>query len=495
VVEGPVGGSVGLSLEDVKLRVLRPPSNELSCVERYAIPTPQKPLYYVCITGDMYVVYDSISTERGLPEILAKVEERLYDVLVGEESIADLLESVRDERVRHIIERQYVGYGVLEAFLQDPNITNVYVMSDRPVQVHHRTYGRLPTNVVLSRDEAMELALRFAAAAGKPLSEATPLASFIEPRYEARVSVVFLSDVTMRRSITIDIRRPSEAPWTVLKLIHLKSLSIEEAAFLWLMVKYKVPILIVGELMSGKTTLATALLALIPPGSRVFTAEDAPEIRIPATYWTRTTTREFGEYRLSYFDLLKVGVRLSQDYIIVGEIRGEEAREWAHSILLGHGAITTFHAESPEAALLRLLAPPISVDPQVLKALNVFVKTNVVEREPGRRVFRHEVYVHEEERIKPLFTYNPTTDTIECVVENPIANLKFIDRIVLAHRVSREVLEEEYRAMVEVIDETYREALAKDPALETPTFRELAEILYSSLSERLRGRAYTIRRL
>jgi hypothetical protein len=52
VVEGPVGGSVGLSLEDVKLRVLRPPSNELSCVERYAVPTPQKPLYYVCITGE-----------------------------------------------------------------------------------------------------------------------------------------------------------------------------------------------------------------------------------------------------------------------------------------------------------------------------------------------------------------------------------------------------------------------------------------------------------
>jgi len=123
VVEDSVGGSVGLSLEAVKLRVLRPPSNELNCVERYAIPTPQKPLYYVCITGDMYVVYDSISTERGLPEVLARVEERLYDVLVGEESIADLLESVRDERVRHIIERQYVGYGVLEAFLQDPNVS------------------------------------------------------------------------------------------------------------------------------------------------------------------------------------------------------------------------------------------------------------------------------------------------------------------------------------------------------------------------------------
>jgi len=484
---------VGIDSGVVKLRLLEPPSAEPSCVERYTVPSPQRAFYHVCITGDAYVVYDAIALEPKSSKLLAKVEERLYDVLVGEESIADLLEDIKDERVRHIIERQYIGYGVLEPFLLDPNVTNVYVMSNKPVQVHHRVYGRLPTNITLSQDEAMEIALRLAAAAGKPLSEAMPLASFIEPRYEARVSVVFLSDITMRRSITIDIRKPAETPWTILKLIHLGSLSIEEAAFLWLMVKYKVPVLIVGELMSGKTTLATALLALVPPGSRVFTAEDAPEIRVPTTYWTRTTTREYGEYPLSYFDLLKVGVRLSQDYIIVGEIRGEEAREWAHAVLLGHGAITTFHAESPEAALLRLVAPPISVDPQVLKALNVFVKTNVIEREPGRRVFRHEVYVHEEGMIKPLFTYNPATDTIECNVDNPIRSLKFIDRVVLAHRVTREALEEEYRAMVSVLEETYREALARDPTLETPTYKELAEVLYRKLSERVRKLPHSTR--
>ena len=481
---------MSIDLESIKLKLLKPPVTELSCIEKYNIPSPQRQLYVVCITEGNYIVYDVVTLDPMALKNLSKIEERLYDVLVGEESLTDLLDEVKDERFKHIIERQYAGYDVLEPFFLDPNIINIHVMVNRPIQVHHRVYGRLNTNIILNSDEAVELALRFAAAAGKPLSEATPLASFIEPRYESRVSIVFLSDVTMRRNITIDIRKLTETPWTILKLIHMGSLSIEETAFLWLMVKYKVPILIVGGLMTGKTTLATSLLALIPPGCRVFTVEDTPEIRIPATYWTRTTTREYGEYPISVFDLLKTGVRLSQDYIIVGEIRGEEAREWAHSILLGHCAITTFHAESPEAAILRLLSPPISLDPQVIKMINVFVKTNVVEKEPNKRVFRHEVYVHDENIIKPLFTYNPTKDTIESNVENPIESFKFIDRIILTHRVSREILEREYKAMINVLEETYREALTRDPTLETPTYRELAEILYKKLYEKMQRSSF-----
>ncbi|MEM1529460.1 MAG: hypothetical protein QXQ51_04615, partial [Desulfurococcaceae archaeon] len=72
-------------------------------------------------------------------------------------------------------------------------------------------------------------------------------------------------------------------------------------------------------------------------------------------------------------------------------------------------------------------------------------------------------------------------------IENPIRAFRFIDRIVLAHRVPKEVLEREYQAMVETIKETYREALEKDPTLETPTYKELPEILYRRLEGKLRS--------
>lgn len=476
---------------ELKLRVLKPPPNGVKCAVEYSIPSETNPLYRVCIANSLYHVYDAVLLEPSIEKAMKSLESKLYDLLVESFDIVEDLRKLRgfDTRLIHIAERQLIGYGLLEPFFMDPDIANVHVLPGKPVQVIHRVYGRLKTNIVLSNEEVREYAMRLAAAAGKPVSEATPLLSFVEPRYEARVTVIYQSDVTMKKSMVVDIRKPTEKPWTILKLIHLGSLSFEEAAFLWLMVKYKVPIIIVGELFSGKTTLATALLALIPPGSRVMTIEDAPEIRIPAEYWTRTTTREFGEYKVSVFDLVKTSVRLSLDYIIIGEVRGGEAREWANAILLGHGAITTFHAETPEAALLRLVLPPISVDHQVINALNVFVKTNVFELRPGKTVFRHEVYIHEEARVTPLFIYDRNTDSIvlsEYFKDKDVFNtLKFLDRVVLARRVTRDMLREEYRAMIDVLRETYLEYSKIDPNLDTPSHNELPKILYSRLQEKL----------
>ena len=316
------------------------------------------------------------------------------------------------------------------------------------------------------------------------ISEATPLASFIEPRYETRVSVVYYSDVTLRRGLTVDIRKQPKKPWSILKLIDMKTLTPEEAAFLWLVVKYKIPVMIVGEMMSGKTTVATAILNLIPPKSKIMTIEDAPEIRLCTPYWTRTTTRDSPENPVTVFSLLRVALRLSVDYVVVGEVRGEEARDWAQAILLGHGAVTTFHADSPQSALLRLTTPPISVNPQALRMLNVFVKMIPFRRDASLER-RAEIYVYDEEKLIPLYTYDPVRDvtTLNPSTENPIKSFAFFKRVGLAHGISLDDLEREFDCMKKIISEVYSEAKSKDPKLETPDVCELSEILYKKLHE------------
>lgn len=472
---------------DIKLKVLTKPE-DVECVSTYSLPSSNSPIYNVCITNNgKYIIYDLLSKEKGIDESIKKLEEKLVDLLMESDDILNDLKRRKgvDKKLLYIVERQLTGYGLLEALFQDPEIVNMHIIPNKPIQIIHRVYGRLESNIVLSNDEVREYAMRLASIAGKSISEAIPIASFIEPRYESRVTIIYQSDITMKRSMIIDIRRPVEKPWTILKLIQLGSLSIEEAAFLWLMVKYKVPIVIVGEIFTGKTTLATAILSLVPPWSRVMTIEDAPEIRIPIEYWTRTTIREYGERKIGVFDLVKTSVRLSLDYIIIGEIRGEEAREWANAILLGHGAITTFHAESPESALIRLVSPPISVDPQVVNLLNVFVKTNLIELQPGRQVFRHEVYIHEDARVKPLFIYNRAIDKIvisEYYRDKDIFNeLKFIEKICNARRVSKEALREEYKAMINALTTIYNEYSSIDPLLDKPSYIELPRLLYNKL--------------
>ena len=108
---------MSIDLESIKLRLLTPPASELKCVERYIVPSPQKPLYSICITGSTYVVWDSVAEDPVAVNELPRIEEKLYDVLVGDESLVDLIEEIKDERLKHIVEREYMGYGALEYVL------------------------------------------------------------------------------------------------------------------------------------------------------------------------------------------------------------------------------------------------------------------------------------------------------------------------------------------------------------------------------------------
>jgi len=181
---------------------------------------------------------------------------------------------------------------------------------------------------------------------------------------------------------------------------------------------------------------------------------------------------------------LRVALRLSVDYVVVGEVRGEEARDWAQAILLGHGAVTTFHADSPQSALLRLTTPPILVNPQALKMLNVFIKMIPFRRETTLER-RAEIYVYDEEKLIPLYTYDPASDIVSLnpAIKSPIKSFGFFKRASLAHGISLDDLEREFECMKKIIADVYTEAKSRDPFLESSDVCELSEILYKKLHE------------
>jgi len=459
-------------LEVLKVELLKPVAG-VECVRSYTV----RDLYRVCITSSgEYIVSDVVAEVMGEDQI-AKILRRY--AAGGERQRLD-------PRVEHVLDRSVNGYGVLDALLLDENVVDVFAISGIPVSIVHKEFGRLKTNIVLSDEQLSEIILRASSLSGKSVSERRPIPSFMEPRFQSRFSVVYKSDINARRYIALDIRRQPLNPWSVFKLVDLGTFSLEEAAFLWLMVKYRVPIMVLGELFTGKTTTINAILSMIPPDSRVFTIEDAPELAAPSRYWIRTITREDVDNpqdRISVFSLLKIAVRMSVDYIIVGEVRGEEARDWAQAILLGHGGLTSFHASTVEAALLRLRSPPIEVPEQALKYLNVFIKMEPLPTEAGvglRRVTK--LYAHDDGKVQLVYTYNPAKNEIDRVFD-PF-NLNFIARIAKGYGLRIEDLRGELGAMVEVLGESMVELLKRYGDTSSIPYSIVPQTLYSKLEER-----------
>lgn len=116
-------------------------------------------------------------------------------------------------------------------------------------------------------------------------------------------------------------------------------------------------ILIVGATGSGKTTTLSALLKELDNQSRVLILEDTDEIDPPNPLSAKLLTRETSPALRGYDlgQLLKESLRMKPDRLVVGEVRGGEAKDLLMALSTGHqGSFATLHASSAQEALLRL---------------------------------------------------------------------------------------------------------------------------------------------
>jgi len=123
---------------------------------------------------------------------------------------------------------------------------------------------------------------------------------------------------------------------------------------------------------------------------KIVTVEEVPELSPPVTNWTQLNSREsfnFGDGPsgdISLFDLIKVSLRYRPDYVIVGEIRGEEAYVLFQALATGHGGLCTMHADSIDRVVKRLTSPPMNVSEVYIPLMNIALYIQRVEL-PDRR--------------------------------------------------------------------------------------------------------------
>jgi len=169
-------------------------------------------------------------------------------------------------------------------------------------------------------------------------------------------------------------------------------------SYLWLLVQYKMNLLIAGGTASGKTTLLNAIAFFISPEARVVSIEDTRELNLPRENWLPSVARgatgakDAGEITL--FTLLKSSFRQNPDYVIVGEVRGKEAFVLFQGMASGHSSISTLHADSVDTVIKRLETPPIELSPTLLNVLDcVCIMTHAIVNKQETRKLREIVEI------------------------------------------------------------------------------------------------------
>ncbi|WP_394356108.1 CpaF family protein [Thermococcus stetteri] len=331
----------------------------------------------------------------------------------------------RIEVLAEMIVQQMVGYGKLDSLVRDDNLEEIMVIgTNRPVYVWHRRFNMCKTNIVFDNEkEILNIIERIAREVGRRIDQQSPLLDARLPdgsRVNATIPPISLDGPT------ITIRKFKKDPLTIIDLIKYGTMSSEVAAFLWLLVDglgvKPANILVSGGTGSGKTTTLNSIAMFIPPSERVISIEDTAELQLPVEHWVRLETRPpnlEGKGEVTMDDLVRNTLRMRPDRIIVGEVRGPEARTMFTAMNTGHdGCMGTLHANSARETIVRLESPPMNVPRIMIPALDIIlIQVRFHSRKKGtlRRVTEvAEVSGLEGESIQlnTLYKYDPAKDEL-----------------------------------------------------------------------------------
>ena len=261
--------------------------------------------------------------------------------------------------------------------MEDYNIEDISCEGiGKPVYVWHRMYESLQTNLIFIDESSLDdFIVKLAHIGGKHISTAFPIVdAMLYGKH--RLAATFKKEISPKGS-TFTIRKFREKPFTITELIKLGTIDEEIAAYFWILLENKASIIVMGGTGAGKSTTLNALASLIKPGMKICTVEEIAELNFPHENWVQFVTREsYGlgsstAGSIDLFTLVKTTLRYRPDYIVVGEVRGQEAFVLFQALATGHGGMCTIHAESIDYAVKRLTSPPMNVSEVYIPLMNV----------------------------------------------------------------------------------------------------------------------------
>ena len=383
------------------------------------------------------------------------------------------------DSIFYYVVRDLTGYGPLQAIMEDPWIEDISCNGlDVPIFIWHRKYESIPTNITFRSTQTLnDFLVKIAHKSGKHISSAQPVLDAMLPE-KHRLAATFMKEVSVKGS-TFCIRKFRAEPLSVLDLIEIGTLNARIAAYFWLILEHKKSFMIVGGTGAGKTSMLNALLSLMSQNDKIVTAEEVPELSPPAANWTQLNSREsfnFGDGPsgdITLFDLIKISLRYRPDYVIVGEVRGEEAYVLFQALATGHGGLCTMHADSIDRVVKRLTSPPMNVSEVYIPLMNIALYIQRVELPHkkkglsfGRRV-RSVSEIAEYDNYLEVSRWDPRTDTFTTMFKDSY----ILQQISVSSGKSMEQLLEELDRREKYIEDMIESGIEKQ--------REVAEKILS----------------
>ena len=372
----------------------------------------------------------------------AEVEDTIDEVMLEQEGLMICPVEMR-RRLKKELFDSLRRLDILQIFVDDSSVTEIMINGKDHIFVEQDGRLRELDMGFESTEKLQDVIQQIVAGCNRVVNEASPIVDARLPN-GSRVNIV-MNPVALNGPI-VTIRRFPDKPITMERLLQIRSVSSEAAAFLKKLVQAKYNIFIRGGTGSGKTTFLNVLSQYIPPEERVITIEDSAELQLQGLpnlvqLETRNSNVE-GCNEITIRDLIKSSLRMRPDRIVVGEVRGAEAIDMLQCMNTGHdGSMSTGHANTGRDMLARLEnmvlmgldLPLAAIRQQIASGVDIIVHLGRL-RDKSRKVLEITELAgceNQEILLNPLYVFEETGEDGE---GNVIGELRKKGDLIYGHK-------------------------------------------------------------
>lgn len=255
-----------------------------------------------------------------------------------------------EQQVLNKDQLELIDYGILTSYMKNDEITDIN-WNGKALWIDNSETGRYKTEDQLDEAFINRFVTKLSNVVSKQFNKNNPV---LEAQTETlRISVVH-PEVSNTGTV-ISIRKiPPSKKLDKEGMIEKGYCSKQVAELLEKLVKAKMNIMVSGLPGCGKTELLKYLAGFIKSTDRIITIEDTLEMHLPVLYPEKDIVETLVNPKFSYTDAIKASMRLLPNWIMISEIRQEEAKYLMESMSTGTHCLTTVHTESAEKIPARI---------------------------------------------------------------------------------------------------------------------------------------------